>query len=116
VARESDDLHNTVDEIKHDGGRAFAIPADVGDKKAIYPIAGQAAALAGPIDVLINNASSLGPVPLRLLGDTDCEDFERVLAVNTVGPFRLIKAVAGSMALRQTGLGVNITPAPPAQA
>src|SRR5215510_10971725 len=66
VARESDDLHKTVDEIKHNGGRAFAIPADVGDKEAVYPIAGQAAALAGPIDVLINNASSLGPVPLRL--------------------------------------------------
>ena len=64
---------------------------------------GQAAALAGPVDVLINNASALGPVPLQLIPDTDCEDFERALQVNTIGPFRLIKAVVGSMVLRKTG-------------
>ncbi|HMG32348.1 MAG TPA: SDR family oxidoreductase [Blastocatellia bacterium] len=109
VARETLSLDRTIAEIRRAGGSAFAIAADVGDKEAIYPIVGQAAALAGPIDVLINNASSLGPVPLRLLADTDCEDFERVLAVNTIGPFRLIKAVAGSMALRQSGLVVNIS-------
>ena len=56
------------------------------DKDATYAIAGQAAALVGPIDLLINNASTLGPVPLRLLLDTDCEDLERALAVNLVGP------------------------------
>ena len=66
-------------------------------------IAGQAAALVGPIDVLVNNASTLGPVPLRLLLDTDCEDLERALAVNLVGPFRLTKAVAGPMLLRGRG-------------
>jgi NAD(P)-dependent dehydrogenase (short-subunit alcohol dehydrogenase family) len=70
---------------------------------------GQAAALAGPVDILINNASTLGPVPLRLLADTDCEDFEQALQVNTIGPFRLIKAVVGSMVLRQTGVVVNIS-------
>ena len=65
--------------------------------------------VSGPVDILINNASTLGPVPLRLIPDTDCEDFERALQVNTVGPFRLIKAVAGSMVLRQTGVIVNIS-------
>src|SRR4029434_5905472 len=64
---------------------------------------GQAAALVGPIDVLVNNASTLGPVPLRLLLDTDCEDLERALAVNLVGPFRLTKAIAGPMLLRGSG-------------
>ena len=33
-----------------------------------------------------------------LLLDTECEDFARVLEVNLVGPFRLTKAVVGSMA------------------
>ena len=51
--------------------------ADIGDKNSIYAIAGEAAALVGPIDILIQNASTLGPVPLRLLLDTDCEDLER---------------------------------------
>src|SRR5262245_44248733 len=94
VARQQEELNEAVNEIRKSGGQAFGIVADVGDKESVYPIAGQAAALAGPVDILINNASTLGPVPLRLLVDTDCEDFERVLQVNTIGPFRLIKAVA----------------------
>ena len=109
VGRENATLDETVRDIARDGGIAFGIVADVGEKESIYPIVGQAAALAGPIDILINNASTLGPVPLRLIPDTDCEDFERALQVNTVGPFRLIKAVVGSMALRQTGVIVNIS-------
>jgi NAD(P)-dependent dehydrogenase (short-subunit alcohol dehydrogenase family) len=48
--------------------------------------------------VLINNASDLGPVPLALLGDTECEDFERVLQTNVLGPFRLTKALLGALA------------------
>jgi NAD(P)-dependent dehydrogenase (short-subunit alcohol dehydrogenase family) len=109
VAREQLQLDETVGEIRRAGGEAFAVTADIGDKESIYPIVGQAAALAGPVDVLVNNASTLGPVPLRLIPDTDCEDFERVLQVNTLGPFRLIKAVVGSMVLRRTGLIVNIS-------
>ncbi len=109
VARHQEELNETAGEIKKNGGIAFGIVADVGDKESVYPIVGQAAALAGPVDILINNASTLGPVPLRLIADTDCEDFERALQVNTVGPFRLIKAVIGSMVLRQTGVIVNIS-------
>lgn len=109
VARHKNELNETVSEIRRNGGSAFGVVADVGDKESVYPIVGQAAALAGPIDVLINNASTLGPVPLRLLPDTDCEDFEQALQVNTVGPFRLIKAVVGSMVLRRTGVIVNIS-------
>ncbi|MGH9838717.1 MAG: SDR family NAD(P)-dependent oxidoreductase [Blastocatellia bacterium] len=109
VARHRAELDEVVSEVKKNGGVAFGVIADAGDKESVYPIVGQAAALAGPVDILINNASTLGPVPLRLLPDTDCEDFERVLQVNTIGPFRLIKAVAGSMVLRQTGVIVNIS-------
>src|SRR6185369_6353707 len=60
-------------------------------------------------DVLVHNASTLGRTPLPLLLDTDCEDLERVLAVNLVGPFRLTKALAGSMALRGGGLVLHVT-------
>jgi NAD(P)-dependent dehydrogenase (short-subunit alcohol dehydrogenase family) len=109
VARGAEALNAVVDEIRHDGGEAYGIIADIGDKNAIYKIAGEAAALVGPIDILIQNASTLGPVPLRLLLDTDCEDLENVLQVNLVGPFRLAKVIAGSMALRGQGLMLNIT-------
>jgi NAD(P)-dependent dehydrogenase (short-subunit alcohol dehydrogenase family) len=63
----------------------------------------------GPVDLLVQNASTLGRTPLRLLLDTDCEDLERVLAVNLVGPFRLGKIVAGAMALRGEGLIVHVS-------
>jgi NAD(P)-dependent dehydrogenase (short-subunit alcohol dehydrogenase family) len=109
VAREAGPLHEVVTEIRAGGGDAHAIAADVADKDAAHAIAGQAAALVGPLDLVVNNASTLGPVPLRFLLDTDCEDLERALAVNLVGPFRLSKALAGSMALRGHGVIVNIS-------
>jgi len=52
----------------------------------------------GGLDVLINNASELGPTPLRLLSDTECEDLEHVFAANVFGPFRLTKALMGALA------------------
>ncbi len=103
VARDAAALDEVVLAIQKAGGTAFGIAADIGDKQAIFRIAGEAAALLGPIDLLINNASSLGPLPMPLLLDTECEDFERVLQVNLLGPFRLIKILAGSMVLRSTG-------------
>jgi NAD(P)-dependent dehydrogenase (short-subunit alcohol dehydrogenase family) len=74
------------------------IVGDIASKDAIYPIALQVLGELGGLDVLINNASDLGPVPLALLGDTECEDFERALATNLLGPFRLTKAVLGALA------------------
>jgi NAD(P)-dependent dehydrogenase (short-subunit alcohol dehydrogenase family) len=109
VARGAGPLAEVVASIRGAGGEAHAISADVADKEAIHAIAGQAAALLGPIELLVNDASTLGPVPLRLLLDTDCEELERALAVNLVGPFRLTKALAGSMVLRGRGTIVNIT-------
>src|SRR5690606_36102140 len=109
VARQSPDLDEAVASIRDAGGVAHAIAADVGDKTAIHPIAHRAAALVGDIDVLINNASTLGPTPLRLLADSECEDFEQVLQTNLLAPFRLTRAVLGSMLLRGRGLVVSIS-------
>jgi len=109
VARHHAELDHAVARIRAEGGSAFGIVADVGDKNAIHSITGQAVALAGPIDILILNASTLGPVPLRLLLDTKCEDLEQVLQVNLVGAFRLAKVVVGSMALRGRGLVISIS-------
>ncbi len=109
VARGKSELDRAVKEIREHGGEAYGITADVGNKEDTDPIAAQAAALVGPIDILIQNASTLGPVPLRLLLDTDCEDVEQTLQVNVIGPFRLAKAIAGSMALRGRGLVIAIS-------
>lgn len=109
VARSEVELESVVAGIRASGGEAHGLSADVGRKEDVYPLVGAAAALVGPIDLLVHNASSLGPTPLRLLLDTECEDFSHVLETNLVGPFRLSKAVAGSMALRKTGTIVHIS-------
>jgi NAD(P)-dependent dehydrogenase (short-subunit alcohol dehydrogenase family) len=77
---------------------AFGIVGDLGCKDDIYPIALQINAGLGGLDVLINNASSLGPVPLALLADTECEEFADALQVNVLGAFRLTKALFGALA------------------
>ncbi len=109
VARDRGPLDEVVRAIRSAGGEAHALPGDVGDKEAVHPIAFAAAALVGPIDLLIHNASTLGKTPLPLLLDTACEDLEQVLAVNLVGPFRLSKIVAGSMVLRRRGTIVHLS-------
>jgi NAD(P)-dependent dehydrogenase (short-subunit alcohol dehydrogenase family) len=74
------------------------IVGDVSRKEDIHPIAVQILGALGGLDVLVNNASSLGPVPLVPLGDTECEDLDLALATNVLGPFRLTKALLGSLA------------------
>lgn len=79
---------------------AVGIVGDVARKTDTHRIAleiGASVAHTGVLDLLVNNASSLGPVPLRPLGDTDCEDLEAALATNLVGPFRLTKALLGPL-------------------
>jgi NAD(P)-dependent dehydrogenase (short-subunit alcohol dehydrogenase family) len=77
---------------------AHGIAGDVSRKEETYPLAMRITAALGGLDLLIHNASSLGPVPLAPLADTDCEDLERALATNLVGPFRLTKALLGALA------------------
>ena len=77
---------------------ASGIVGDVGLKEDIHPIALEIAWTLGGLDVLINNASSLGPTPLALLADTECEELQQSLAVNLLGPFRLTKALFGALA------------------
>ncbi|MBB4575676.1 SDR family NAD(P)-dependent oxidoreductase [Rhizobium lentis] len=92
---------------------AHGIVADIGKKEDIYPIAMQVTANLGGVDVLINNASSLGPVPLALLADTECEELEATLVVNVLGVFRLTKALFGALATSaregRGGLVINIS-------
>ncbi|MGY1632527.1 SDR family NAD(P)-dependent oxidoreductase [Geodermatophilus sp. SYSU D01186] len=61
--------------------------ADPGHRAAL------AAAVPGRLDLLVNNASELGPTPLPRLADLPATALERVLAVNTVAPLALLQAV-----------------------
>lgn len=108
VARTAANVERIADETG-----AHGIVGDVGKKDDIYPIALQVTASLGGVNVLINNASSLGPVPLALLADTECEELEVALAVNLVGAFRLTKALFGALAASARGgrgaLVINIS-------
>jgi len=87
-----------VDAVSRAYPTTFGIVGDMSRKEDIYPIALQITANLGGLDVLVNNASCLGPVPLAPLADTDCELLELALATNVVGPFRLTKALLGALA------------------
>jgi NAD(P)-dependent dehydrogenase (short-subunit alcohol dehydrogenase family) len=75
-----------------------AVPGDVADP-------GHRAVLAeavGPrLDLLVNNASELGPSPLPALADLRADDFRRVLEVNVAAPLALVQATLP--ALRAAG-------------
>ena len=93
VARDPARVERTVRETG-----AHGVVGDVARKEDIHPLALQIVGLLGGLDALINNASSLGPAPLQLLADTDCEDLELAVATNLVGPFRLTKSLLGALA------------------
>ncbi len=109
VARREGPLTEAVAAIRAQGGEAHGIVGDLGAKEDAHRISGAAAALVGPLEVIVHNASVLGPTPLRLLADTECEDFGHVLETNLVGPFRLTRAVVGGMILRGRGLVVHVS-------
>jgi NAD(P)-dependent dehydrogenase (short-subunit alcohol dehydrogenase family) len=87
-----------VERVAREHKGAHGIVGDIAKKEDIHPIAIQIVGALGGLDLLVNNASDLGPVPLALLADTDCEDLERALATNVLGPFRLTKALLGALA------------------
>ena len=87
-----------VEQVVRENPGAHGIVGDVSAKNDIYPRAIQITGELGGLDVLINNASDLGPTPLAMLSDTECEDLERAFATNVIGPFRLTKALMGALA------------------
>jgi len=87
-----------VEQVARENPGAHGIVGDLAAKNDIYPMAIQITGELGGLDVLINNASDLGPTPLALLSDTECEDLERAFTTNVIGPFRLTKALMGALA------------------
>jgi NAD(P)-dependent dehydrogenase (short-subunit alcohol dehydrogenase family) len=82
---------------------AIAVPGDVSE------IAEEIAAAAPDADILINNASELGPLPMPRLEDYPWPDLLRVLKINVVAPIHLAQLVLPGMKKRGSGVIVNIT-------
>jgi NAD(P)-dependent dehydrogenase (short-subunit alcohol dehydrogenase family) len=70
--------------------RVTALPGDVADPAHRAALA---EAVGPRLDLLVDNASELGPSPLPRLSDLAPEDLQRILAVNTVAPLALFQAV-----------------------
>jgi NAD(P)-dependent dehydrogenase (short-subunit alcohol dehydrogenase family) len=64
---------------------------DVADAKSIEAFATR---LKGrPVDVLVNNAGTLGDVPKQTIGTLDHDEFDKVMAANTFGALKLSEAL-----------------------
>ncbi len=70
------------------GATVQAVPGDVADEAHRRDLVAVARRLGG-LDVLVHNASRLGPSPLPRLADYPLDGLERVYAVNVLAPLRL---------------------------
>jgi NAD(P)-dependent dehydrogenase (short-subunit alcohol dehydrogenase family) len=78
-----------------------ALPGDVADPAHRAELA---QAVGARLDLLVNNASDLGPSPLPRLADLRPTDLQRVLTVNVIAPLALFQSVLP--ALRAASGGV----------
>jgi NAD(P)-dependent dehydrogenase (short-subunit alcohol dehydrogenase family) len=108
-ARGGADLEAVAGEVRQIGAEVLAIAADVASEVDQERLVSLTLERFGRADVLVNNASSLGPTPLPLLSDTDPLAFAEVIGVNLYAPFQLTQALLGPMLLRGSGLIVNVS-------
>src|SRR5438045_2085535 len=121
VARHADQLNKVRDEIRqiaakidspspgYGAASIVAIEADVSKPRDIERIiATTLAQFKGRLDVLVNNASTIGPSPMPNLLDYPVEDFREVIDTNLIGPFLLIKNALPAM-IECGGSIINVT-------
>jgi NAD(P)-dependent dehydrogenase (short-subunit alcohol dehydrogenase family) len=106
-ARDAEALEKTAADLGGLGGTVTALAGDVNDpahRRALIEAVGER-----PLDLLINNASSLGPSPLPSLTDVSPERLGEVFATNAVAPVALIQAAAPALRRSAHPTVVNIT-------
>ena len=111
VARHVAELNKVRDEIRQIAPKIdiVGIEADVSKPRDIERIvATTLAQFKGRLDVLVNNASTIGPSPMPNLLDYPVEDFREVLDTNLIGPFLLIKNALPAM-IERGGSIINVT-------
>ena len=102
LARGRDELAARAGEI---GAGAIALPCDVSDHDAVDSAAAAAQTAIGRApDILVNNA---GAFALAQVDRMDTTDFERIVSVNLVAPFHLVRTFLPGM--RERGAGHLVT-------
>jgi len=74
------------------GPDGLGCAADVADRHAVNAAFAQVVEAFGRIDVLVNNAGVSGTVDATICHETTVEEWDRVLAINTRGPFLCARA------------------------
>jgi NAD(P)-dependent dehydrogenase (short-subunit alcohol dehydrogenase family) len=108
-AHSASELQDTCYQARALGAQVIAVSADVSERADVERLAGEALARFGRVDVLVNNASALGPTPMPYLTDYPIEYFEQVLRTNVVAPFLLTRALVGQMLTRGSGSIINVS-------
>lgn len=102
-ARDADRLHAAVATTVHPEA-VHPLPGDVTDPAHRDALAGAVDRL-GPLDLLVNNASALGPSPLPRLADLPAGALTEVLTANVLAPLALTRRLLGSL---ETAAGVVV--------
>jgi NAD(P)-dependent dehydrogenase (short-subunit alcohol dehydrogenase family) len=106
-ARNEESVARAVLEIRNNGGEIDGVAGDVGNPADVNRIVQGASGKYGAIDVLVNNASLLGPrVPIA---DYPLPAWEEVLRVNITGVFLMTQKVLHLMMPQQNGSIINVS-------
>lgn len=106
-ARGETELEKTADEIRSAGGEVDYAVVDLADPGDIERLARRVQESCGTVDVLVNNASVLGPrVPIL---EYPLDAWEEVLRVNVTAVFLLSRDIAKIMLGRKQGSIINVS-------
>ena len=101
VARPSDSLKKTADEIRALGRTAWTIEADVGDPASCEAACAEALSDIGAFDILINNVGGRRVnVPTE---EMPLDQWHELMDLNLTGTFLCCKSIGGAMIERGTG-------------
>ncbi len=108
AARGAERLAAVAEGIVARGGKAVAVPADVGKKDDLERLLASATEAFGPVDLLFHNAAGVSTGPRETTLECTDEDWEAAFAVNLMAPFRLAKALVPGMRTRGHGVIINV--------
>lgn len=104
-----DNAERVAREITAEGGRAIAVPTDVGSQDSVRAAVAKTTAALGPVEVLINNAAIFTPLGRRPFDEIPLDEWERVMRVNVTGSWLCAAAVAPAMRAAKWGRIINIS-------
>jgi NAD(P)-dependent dehydrogenase (short-subunit alcohol dehydrogenase family) len=108
-ARGERELNQVADEARAIGARVLPVVADMGTTRDVERLVVLGLERFDRIDILVNNASELGPTPLPYLIDYPPHLFHDVVKVNLMAPFHLTWSLLGGMLQRGDGVIINVS-------